>query len=572
MTKANRTTAKRTLKRFVRKEDGNITTFSILLFSLMIMCGGLAVDLMRYEHTRTALQQTLDRCTLASAALKQTLDRNAVCRDYAAKAGLSIPASSVTVTQGLNSAQVQVVATLEQKTIFAGMLGIPKFDVPAQSSAMQAVTNVEIALVLDVSGSMIVPATKLSSMKTAAKSFVTTVLGNDTENRTSIAIVPYNGQVNLGAVLSAKYNMTDQHGLGATNPAAANTHCVDLPPAVYATNTLSLTASMPQSAFADLHSGANTPNQWQATDHANAVPVSGNRWCPSEATNIVRLPTNVLATLHSQIDGLVGIGATSINAGMKWGMAMLDPANRNMFTDFRTAGQIPAAFVNRPFDYTVTGDPTPAAMKVIVLMTDGEHFPEKRINPAFRSGPSGIFRSSDGVLSIRHTAGRPTSAGTKEYFVPSACSAPANNNTANVPVATCDPWFAAKAGVGPHTELTWPQVFEKNRISYVAWQFYARALGTDQANRTTVYNDTLLAMRTITDAANMDVQLQQVCDMARTRNVTVYGIAFEAPANGQTQIRNCATSLTHYYEASSLNVTTAFQSIATRISQLRLTQ
>ena len=572
MSKAARSVATRSFKRFVRKEDGNIATFSVLLFSLMVMCGGLAVDLMRYEHLRTSLQQTLDRCTLAAAALKQTLDRTEVCRDYAAKAGLSIPASSVKVTTGVNSAQVQVSASLELPTIFAGMVGINKFDVPARSSAMQAVTNVEIALVLDVSGSMTAPATKLSSMKTAAKSFVTTVLANDTQNRTSIALVPYNGQVNLGAVLAARYNVTEQHNLGATNPAAVNTFCVDMPPAVYATNTLSATLAMPQSAFADLHSGANTDNMWQATNHANAIPNAANRWCPNEATNIVRLPSNDQTTLHTRIDGLVGIGATSINAGMKWGMAMLDPANRSMFTALRTAGEIPAAFVNRPFDYTVSGDPIPASMKVIVLMTDGEHFPEKRINAAFRSGGSRIFRSNDGILSIRHDTGRPASAGTNTFFSPSACSAPAATPTANVPTSTCNPWSATARGQAPYTELTWPKVFEANRMSYIAFQLYARALGTDHNNRISVYNDTLAAMRTITPSSEMDDQLQEVCSMARTRNVTVYGIAFEAPANGQTMIRSCATSLTHYYEASTLNVATTFQSIATRISQLRLTQ
>jgi Putative Flp pilus-assembly TadE/G-like len=542
------------------------------LFSLMVMCGGLAVDLMRYEHMRTALQQTLDRCTLAAAALKQTLDRNTVCRDYAAKAGLNIPADSVTVTQGPNSALVQAAATIKQQTIFAGMLGIPEFDVPARSTAMQAITNVEIAMVLDVSRSMILPATKLASLKTAAKEFVATVLAADTENRTSISIVPYNGQVNLGPLLTAKYNVSPQHNI------VANINCVDLPPGVYNTNTLSRTLAMPQTGYVDAYSGTDsTSNIWRtAADTTNTLPNVLNRWCPAQPTNIVRLPNNNVVNLQAQIDGLVGIGATSINAGMKWGMAMLDPANRTMFTEFRSAGQIPAAFVNRPYDYTVAGDPTPDAMKIIVLMTDGENFPEARLKDAFRTGLSPIYRSSNGVWSIRFQPAPgfvlPPQAGTDQYFAPSLCSAPGANPTANISTATCDAWRAAPVGTAPHVQLTWPQVFENSRLTYIAWQFYARALGTSADHRQTVYNDMLAAMRSTTTGATMDEQLQDVCAHADEKKVVVYGIAFEAPANGKTQIQNCATSATHYYEASTLNVSTAFKSIATRISQLRLTQ
>jgi Flp pilus assembly protein TadG len=588
MSEAAKTVAKRSLKRFVRKEDGNIATFSILLFALMVMCGGLAVDLMRYEHMRTALQQTLDRCTLAAAALKQTLDRNAVCRDYAAKAGLNIPASSVTVTQGANFAQVQAAATLKQPTIFAGMLGIPEFDVPARSMAMQAITNVEIAMVLDVSRSMILPETKLAGVKTAAKEFVTTVLSADTENRTSIAIVPYNGQVNLGSVLAAKYNV-DYFPIVPAAPSSfpSGITCVDLPAAVYSSNTLSRTLSLPQTMYVDAFSQSDTDgngnptgrNIWRPdTDSGwanHGAPNVLNRWCPSQPTNIVRLPSNNVTNLHAQIDGLVGIGATSINAGMKWGMAMLDPANRPMFNEFRSAGQIPSYFSGRPYNYTVSGAANPEAMKIIVLMTDGENFPESRINPGFR-GMSPIWVSADGIWSIHHPTvqgvPRPTASGTDEYFAPSLCSAPTTNITATVPTSTCDAWRPTKVGTAPHVQMSWARVFENRRMSYIAWQFYGRALGNSDSERRAQYTATLGNMRTQTSQSTMNDQLQDVCDQAQSNNVVVYGIAFEAPAGGKTQIQDCATSSTHYYEASTLNVATAFKSIASRISQLRLTQ
>ncbi len=52
------------LRAFGRDENGSLIVFTLILFVLMAMMGGIAVDLMRYEATRVQLQQTLDRATL----------------------------------------------------------------------------------------------------------------------------------------------------------------------------------------------------------------------------------------------------------------------------------------------------------------------------------------------------------------------------------------------------------------------------------------------------------------------------------------------------------------------------
>ena len=57
-----------------------------MLFFLMVIMTGLAIDVTRYEMTRTALQNTLDRCTLMAAALDQKLVPDDVVRDCVSKA------------------------------------------------------------------------------------------------------------------------------------------------------------------------------------------------------------------------------------------------------------------------------------------------------------------------------------------------------------------------------------------------------------------------------------------------------------------------------------------------------
>lgn len=536
--------------RFTHDENGAVLVFALVLFMLMVMMGGLAVDLMRYETTRTTLQNTLDRSTLAAASLSQTLDPEAVVRDYFTKAGMTQYLTAVNVDEGLNFRQVRADAMADTKPLFLHMLGINKLEAPGNSTAEQRVNNVEVMLVLDVSGSM--AGTKITNLKSAASEFVSTVLSADADDRISIGLVPYNGQVNLGPILAAKYNLTMPTGV-------ADTACVDLPASVYSGTDMSRTLALPTTAYADTYSSTTQSTSFVAV--SSGAPAAGNRWCPPSTGNIVRAPINSISTLQGYINGLTAIGATSINAGLKWGITLLDPGTRPIFSELASAGKIPATFNVRPFDYTDN-----EAMKVIVLMTDGEHFAEERVNSSYKSGNSPIYKATDGNFSIRHTTGRPTAAGTKEYFVPHLCTSTNCKNGSN----TAEAWSATKYSNG--VQQTWPQVWTDLRVSYVAWQMYERALGKD-SNRGTTYNTWMANFRSQTATSSMDSQLQAICALAKAKkNVTIYGIAFDAPTNGQQQISQCSSGSSYYFASTPTNIKNAFRAIATNISQLRLTQ
>ena len=97
-----------------------------------------------------------------------------------------------------------------------------------------------------------------------------------------------------------------------------------------------------------------------------------------------------------------------------------------------------------------------------------------------------------------------------------------------------------------------------------------------------VYQNWLSNFRAQTATANMDTQLQAICTMAKgQKNVEIYGIAFDAPANGREQIKKCTTGYdpakptdanSYYFASTPTNIKTAFRAIANNISQLRLTQ
>ena len=575
------------------REDGNITTLALIMFVLMISVGGLAVDLMRYEEIRTSLQQSLDRCTLAGASLTQEMDPETVCRDYVAKAGHTEDLTDVTVTEGLNFREVAADGMAFEKPFFAHMVGIDNFDIPAGSIAEQRISDIEIAMVLDISGSMVNTPSRIANLKTAGKVFVQSVLESDAEQRTSILIVPYNGQVNLGPTLRSKFNTTLHSG-------RAGVDCVDLPASVYASSTMSRVSPMSVTAHADTYSTTSQASGFVALNDSTATPAFANRWCPTKSDgtamvqNYVQMPNNNIGTLQSQIDGLTAIGATSINAGMKWGLALLDPAARSIYSEL-TPSVIPAVFAGRPFDYTLDSEPNPTSMKVIVLMTDGEHFAEERVNDAFKSGNADIWRgNSDGnysrLESTRIDISTPTKlCDSRPFWVPHLGvwhsrpwngAAPSNSACYTTTITT------TTAGI---TRQTRPALWVNFRLSYVAWQFYARGMtvaGGNGAGKNAasplsraVHYDNMMGtlqtpglFRTLTSTTTMDGQLDAMCDRARDNNVIVFGIAFEAPANGKAVIRSCATDDSHYFETTGTELRTAFRAIASQISQLRLTQ
>ncbi len=552
------------------REDGNVSTLALIMFALMVSVGGLAVDLMRYEEIRTSLQQSLDRCTLAAASLTQTMNPTSVCRDYVAKAGHLDDLTSVTVTEGINFREVTADATSIEKPFFAHMVGIDQFNVPAASVAEQRISDIEIAMVLDISGSMQQTPSRITNLKIAAKEFVQSVLENDAEQRTSIMLVPYNGQVNLGTLLRAKYNVT-------LSSATAGVDCVDLPSTVYSSVPMSRVTPMPNTANADTYSGTNQVAGFVAlNDAGNTTPVAGNRWCPPSTTNIVRLPNNNIATLQSQIEGLTAVGATSINAGMKWGLALLDPSARPMYNEFISASKIPSVFSGRPFDYTPANDPNPQSMKVVVLMTDGEHFSEERVNDAFKTGNAGIWKAtSDGNYSrFESTLVNSTNAtslcNSRPFWVPHTGtwqSRPWNGTAPSNSACYTNTITTTTTGI---TQQTWPQIWTNMRLSYVAWQFYARP--QPAASQAATYTARMNLFRAKTVTTDMDAQLATMCTAARDKNVIVFGIAFEAPTHGKDTIRACSTDTAHFYDASGLEIRTAFRAIAAQISQLRLTQ
>ena len=212
--------ARRT-SQFRSDEGGSIAIFVLFIFVIMIMFGGIAVDVMRFETRRVSLQQTLDRAVLAASSMSQkTRTPEAVTMEWFQVAGLgdelTVDYSTPTVS-GISSANkrtAQASAKVRSYNHFMGWLDVPYLEAPVVSAAAEGIAKVEVVLVLDITGSMGSAASgtdttkKIEALRVAADNFVTIVKGADSKNGVSIGVVPYSSQVNIPASLRQKYNAT----------------------------------------------------------------------------------------------------------------------------------------------------------------------------------------------------------------------------------------------------------------------------------------------------------------------------------------------------------------------------
>lgn len=534
----------RNLSRFRREDDGALVIFSLILFLIILFVGALGVDLMRFENERSKLQSTLDRAVLAATDIDQSLDPSLVVNEYFTKSGFPDSVTGVTVSEGLGYRSVSATARKQVSTHLLHMLGVDTLSAPAAGAAEERVDNVEISMVLDISGSM-ASNNRIVNLRAAGRDFIDAIFENAAENKVSLSIVPYNGQVNVGPDLIDKYNVTHRHN---------NTYCVDLPTSVYTTAALSTSLVLPQHVFADTYNGSNTSSSYDTT---NMLPASVNRWCDPNPVNRVRVHSNNVTELKNQISDLQPVGATSIDAGMRWGTALLDPSARNVVSELVSEGKVISAFDGRPFSYN-----EPDALKIVVLMTDGEHWPNEYINNSFRSGLSPVWLNTDNNrLSIRHNRTD------HQFYIDNPFYWPANNG-----------WYAGPDGaksstnMGVAVQLNWEQVWQRARVSWVAHHLYRRALGGSVAYWTNVIRTREGTLGSPHEVSAMNNRLLELCTKVKEQGIVIYTVAFEAPSGGSNLLRQCASSSNHAFDVDGLEIRSAFSSIATSIRKLRLTQ
>ncbi|MEM8654933.1 MAG: pilus assembly protein TadG-related protein [Pseudomonadota bacterium] len=338
-----------------------MTIFAVFMFMMMILVGGIGVDVMHNEMQRTQMQATADRAVLAAADLDQMLNPEDVVRDYFDKAGMSGYLSAVEVDQGLNHRTVTATGSMTTPTQFMRLMGVSELPVPAHAQAEERVSNVEISMVLDISGSMGWD-NKMENLQDAAKTFVDTVLKEENENLISISLIPYTAQVNAGYDIFSRMETEHLHNYS---------YCLDFEEADFAETGLDLDHAYEQMQHFD-----------EGWNYSNPI---NNPGCPKRSFEEIVPFSQDATALKDTIEDYRARANTSIHLGMKWGVALLDPTFGPIVEDLAGPDEnvVDDVFANRPAEYR-----DPKTLKTVVLMTDGQNVNTTRIQPWYYANSS----------------------------------------------------------------------------------------------------------------------------------------------------------------------------------------
>lgn len=323
-------------KKFAGDASGAVAIMFALTIIPVFMMVGLAIDGARGYATKSRIGAVLNSAALATAKIMRdrdlsdeeahaTADRFVqlhMNRDLAAN--ITTDDVQITVDRIANTVQLDLTAYVANH--FGSIVSIPRFEVSQNAKASFAVKEVELGVMLDVSGSMS-EFGKISDLRAAVGSLLDILLP-DAGSRfpARVGIAPFATSVNAGA-----YAQLVKSG-------NLNGACVS-----------ERTGS---SAFTD------------------APPVTGNKLgdlaaaCP--ANTIVPI-TDRKSTLTAAVNALNPDGATAGHLGAAWAWYLVSPSWSSIW---------PTASVPKPYN-------DPKVLKAVILMTDG------MFNQEYEAGTNG---------------------------------------------------------------------------------------------------------------------------------------------------------------------------------------
>lgn len=321
----------RFVKKFSNDSNGNVAVLFALIFLPLLLLGAFAIDSSRHVSSNQHIQSAVDAASLAAAqtledATKTDADIIEVAKDsYRANLlGMhgDVDCADPTVTINRLAGTVNVGAACKTPTMIGGALTRADMDSIIEATARANLTKLDLAMMLDVSGSM--GGAKLTALKVAAKDAAAALVTPNTGDRVRVSFVSYSGAVNAGdygnAALGRPAN-DDSDGDGLDKVCVSER-----------TGTAAWKDDEPEIG------------KWVGDDAST---------CPDSSL----LPlTNNLASFNTAIDSLTAGGMTAGHLGVAWSWYLVAPEWDSIW---------PAAAA--PLAYT-----EPEAIKSVILMTDGQ--------------------------------------------------------------------------------------------------------------------------------------------------------------------------------------------------------
>lgn len=428
-----------TFVRFRTNTDGNFATIFALAMVPFVMVSGMGIDYGTNIAVRQKAQNAVDATVLTLAKLStSTSDQDLQSRaDAQVKALLSYRRlRNVSVTAKRDGDTIRVGILGNTQTTLTAIAGFRQMPIDVSAVARRGSGNLEVALVLDNTGSM--KGAKLANLKSAATSLVESMFKEvdpAKPNSLKMAVVPFSMTVNVGSNYANSVFMdTDARSsihkeIFAVKDATANRFslfgkmriawggCVETRPTPYDVQESPPTTATPDTLYVpffapdesdldrdavndymvDYPSGTrgqssnDRTRQGQTAKYgANRIATSasatqsntGYRYGPNSGCEIQPLTrlTTTKAAVTDAVTAMTVIGDTNIATGLMWGWHVLSP--------------------NAPFSdgASYTDEKT---RKYVVLMTDGQNqsAPSSADNQSYYSGIGFIWNNRIGTTS-----------------------------------------------------------------------------------------------------------------------------------------------------------------------------
>jgi Flp pilus assembly protein TadG len=406
------------MRRFLGDRSGSVgMTFGLLVIPLTAFIG-LAVDFGKVYSVNSHTQAALDAAALAAGRVAQVETTDTINKASAAASAYfnqakptNVVSSSIEFSPNAQNTQFTVTATSWVRTPFLGVLNswyhqgseaaAPSgcqgnyygcLKLTTTSTAELKVggnggSNIEVALMLDVTGSMCSPCSKIDDLKAAAKDLIDIVVWGDQSQATSrVALAPFAEAVNVGTALASLVR-----GTVTSNTSSS--------PQIFNCSSMSNTSAQPTSSWirfprptSSCTSGSST-RTWVISSKCVTERIGSEKYTdapPSTAfvgkgyfgtntdtscgvANYSDPEVNAIFPLSSdktelkqRIDKLSTGGSTAGHLGTAWAWYLLSPKWNYLF---------PAASAAGPYSdlAATTSDGYPKLKKIAVLMTDGQY-------------------------------------------------------------------------------------------------------------------------------------------------------------------------------------------------------
>ena len=326
--------------RFARATDGAVAIIFALALIPLLLGAGAAIDLGRAYMVKSRLGYAIDAAALAVGAATTT-DRDELEEIMLAFFEANYPAEELgvpaTPVMEINDSEVTIYATADVSTTLMSIADVTTLTVSAETLVIRETKGLEVALVLDNTGSM--GTTKMNNLKDAAQIFLNILYGNENENDLlKVAVVPFAGTVNVG---------TDFGFLKTTFDNG------DWSPDDWGGCVMARGGSRDRNDAEPINNTTKWDGYLWPRDRNNRWPPVRSFKGPNLDCPVQLLPlTTTKSTVQNRIAQMSSAGITHINVGLVWGWRVLSPGEP--FTQG-------VAYDNEDFN------------KAIVLMTDGEN-------------------------------------------------------------------------------------------------------------------------------------------------------------------------------------------------------